>query len=304
MSSITTHYGIDGPIAFEDVDVDADNRLYVDPHAIRLSRGPQPFQQQAVDCMDSFFHEVTRCVLEGTPAAQARGEKLLQEFFEPWETRLGMAKTGFQGHGGASIVGTRIWAALRDDVDALIEVGILRRIEQLPLFIEGVDRDITSDVTTRIIFEALGRFTESMIEQHPEFTSGKHVVKTFVKQVWNPGTQEWDTARITLPVVNGKALLLVPRGWARPTLLMSATRYYETSVLTYAQLQQAVLSSDGKLLTSRKDDLKKQRDLSRGRATNLRLTQRAVQQDENLLEHFESFVARQLRRQSTTRNAA
>lgn len=43
MPTITTHYGITGPVPFVDVEVTADNRLYVDPHAIRLRRTPQPF---------------------------------------------------------------------------------------------------------------------------------------------------------------------------------------------------------------------------------------------------------------------
>ena len=34
--------------------------------------------------------------------------------------------------------------------------------------------------------------------------------------------------RVSLPVADGKTLLLVPTGWARPTLLMSAGRYYGT----------------------------------------------------------------------------
>ena len=42
MPTITTHYGITGPVPFVDVEVTADNRLYVDPHAIRLRRTPQP----------------------------------------------------------------------------------------------------------------------------------------------------------------------------------------------------------------------------------------------------------------------
>ena len=42
MPIITTHYGITGPVPFVDVEVTADNRLYVDPHAIRLRRTPQP----------------------------------------------------------------------------------------------------------------------------------------------------------------------------------------------------------------------------------------------------------------------
>ena len=56
---------------------------------------------------------------------------------------------------------------------------------------------------------------------------------------------------------------------------MSAGRFYDTSVLSYAQLEQAVLSRDGKLLKTPKDLLKTQRALARGRATNLAVTRRA-----------------------------
>lgn len=40
------------------------------------------------------------------------------------------------------------------------------------MFVEGVDRDITSDLTTRLMFEPLGRFTESMLRAYPQFKAG------------------------------------------------------------------------------------------------------------------------------------
>lgn len=75
----------------------------------------------------------------------------------------------------------------------------------------------------------------------------------------------------------------------RPTLLMSAGRFYDTSVLSYAQLEQAVLSRDGKLLKTPKDLLKTQRALARGRATNLAVTRRAHEHDEDLFGLFQGF---------------
>ncbi|NKT56397.1 hypothetical protein GS896_27950 [Rhodococcus hoagii] len=75
-----------------------------------------------------------------------------------------LAKSGFSGHGGAEDVGSWIWQALNNDIYALIAVGKLKQIEDLPLFIEGIDKDITSDITTRIIFEALADFTAHMID--------------------------------------------------------------------------------------------------------------------------------------------
>lgn len=291
MPSITTYYGITGPVPFVDIEVTADNRLYVDPHAIRLRRTPQPFAGQALTCVDTFTREVTDSIIKGTPATRDTGQRLLQRFVEPWETRLGMSATGFRGHGGAEVVGSWIWEALNNDVEALVRVGVLKQIEDLPLFVDGVDRDITSDITTRIIFEPLARFTGHMLDTYPQFTSAEHKVEPYRRQVWNPAIRDWDEARMTLPVVKGRPLLLVPQGWARPTLLMSAGRFYETSVLSFAQLEQAVRASNGRMIKTPKDRLKKQPGLGRGRNTNLRITMQAFQNGEDLLAAFKAFVA-------------
>ncbi|MFE3455968.1 hypothetical protein ACFXKD_00370 [Nocardiopsis aegyptia] len=291
MPQITTHYGIPDPVPFLDVEVTADNRFYVDPHVIRLLKTPQPFAEQALECVDTFFQEVTSSVIEGTSSARQRGQGLLQRFVEPWETRLGMAAEGFHGHGGAELVGTWIWQALNNDVEALVRVGVLRQLEDVPLFVEGVDRDITSDITTRLIFEPLARFTAAMIDLYPQFTNAGHEVDTYRRQVWDPIAREWSEADTALPTVGGKPLLLVPKGWARSTLLMSSGRYYETTVLSFAQLEQAVRGSDGKLLTTPKDRLKAQPGLGRGRLTNLSVTLRAFENEQDLLAGFKAFVA-------------
>ncbi|PPG67756.1 hypothetical protein C5C31_13925 [Rathayibacter rathayi] len=294
MPAVSEFYGIPGPVPFVDVEINADNRLYIDPHAVRLRRSELEFVDEAVDALDSFFGEVTGCVIDGSTSERRRGEDLLQHFVEPWETRLGMATRGFRGHGGASEVGTRIWDTLTDDVEALVRVGVLRQLEDLPLFVDGIDRDITSDVTTRVIYSALARFTASMIQTYPQFTAAGHEVREIEKQVWDPSSLRWTTSDVLLPMANGKELLLVPDGWARRTLLMSAVRFYETSVLSYAQLEQAAILSDGTLAKTPKDLLKQQPDLGRGRETITRVTKRAIGNEDDLLARFKSFVASRL----------
>lgn len=291
LPSIKQYYGISGPVPFNDVNVSADNWLFVDPHAVRLRRSPQPFADEAIECADTFLGEITGSIIEGTPASRQRGERLLQRFTEPWETRMGMAEEGFAGHGGASFIGSLIWDTLNDDVEALVRVGVLRQIEDLPLFVNGVDRDITSDVTTRIMYGPLARFTESMLVAFPEFSAGPHKVGEFKRQVWNSVDREWDEETFTLPIANGKPLVLVPDGWARRNLLMSAGRFYETAVLSFAQLETAVRGSNGKLIKTPKDRLKKEPGLGRGRGTNLRVTMRAFENEQDLLAAFKAFVA-------------
>jgi hypothetical protein len=291
VAHITTHYGIVGPVPFLDVDIDVDNHMFVDPHAIRLQRDPEPFVSEANRATESFFDEVARCARSTSSAiAKRRGLDLLQHFEEPWETRLGLARRGFRGHGGAKDVGSWIWESLTTDLEAFLRVGVLHQIEDLPLFVEGIDRDITSDVTTRIVFDALAGFTADVVQKFPQFRTGGHQVAGFDRQVWDTARLAWTVKNVALPVADGKPLLLVPRHWARPTLLMSARRFYDTSVLTYAQLEQAVRSHEGELLLTPKDVLKQQSALARGRGTNMRVTRRASERDDNLVAIFKQFV--------------
>lgn len=291
-TTVSMFYGLSGPLPFVDVDVDRDNHLYLDPHAIRLSHSPAPFAAQAVQCMDTFFNEVTQCIIDGTPQRLARGESLLQRFTEPWETRLGMSAEGFFGHGGADEIGSLIWETLNGDVEALVRIGVLHQLEDIPLFVEGVDRDITSDLTTRIVYSALSAFTNAMMERFPalDATAG-----TFLMQMWDVDECEWVERAVRLPVAAGRPLLLVPKEWARRNLLMSATRYYETSVLSFAQLEQAVVAADGRVLKTPKDKLQKQADLARGRGTIIRVTARAIANRHDLLAEFKQFVAGRFR---------
>lgn len=287
MAPITTHYGISGTVPFLDVNVETDNRWFLDPRAIRLHGDHDSTSDLANRCTESFFDEVLDCLVRGR---SHRGLRLLQQFSEPRETRLGMSVGGFNGHGGSDDVGSWIWDALAGDVHALWSVGILKQIEDLPLFIKGVDKDITSDITTRIVYQALTEFTARMVSKYPEFTAAHHTVGKYRRQYWNVDTRNWDSKVFTLPIADGNPLILVPRTWARKTLLMSATRYYETKVLDYAQLERAVRLRSGKLVKTPKDRLHREPGLGRGRVTNLDVTRRAHAQGEDLINKFKRFV--------------
>ncbi|NKT46169.1 hypothetical protein GS908_01220 [Rhodococcus hoagii] len=111
-----------------------------------------------------------------------------------------------------------------------------------------------------------------MIDTYPQFKSGGHRTARSKCQAWDVVASDWMDKSFELPVVDGKPLLLVPSSWARPSLLMSATRYYETKVLDYAQLERAVRLSTGKLVKTPKDQWMHEPGLGRGRVTNLSIT--------------------------------
>lgn len=293
MTSITSHYGIYGRVPFLDTRVDADNQAFVDPRAIRESAAVDPFAASAVHSIDTFFGTVSSCAMSSNPADRKYGHDLLTKFAEPWETRLGMSKDGYRGKGGAEDVGRWIWESMTTDLLALLNLGVFARLEQLPLFVEGVDRDITSDITTRIVFEPLVQFTASMLTAYPQFTAGRHVLEVVNRQVWNPTMRAWEVRKVFLPSVDGAPLLLVPHGWARSRLLMSAGRYHGTTLLGYVQDERAVEVS-GELVRTPKRELRRLPELRYVRPTNRSVTTRAAEESVDLLAMFDLFVAERL----------
>lgn len=283
MASITDHFGITGDVPFVDVDLTTDTKQYVDPHRIRLRGVPTKTSADALKCLDTFLDAVTHAVLTADPA----GTSLLADFTEPRETRLGMAAQGSNGHGSSAEIGQHIWKVLSTDLHALFDIGILKHLEDLPVFVHGIDRDITSDITTRIIYSPLVDFTTEMIQRYPVIGAQ---MTSLDKRIWDPGSESWTTRTVSLPAVDGKALLLVPQQWVGTSLLLNATRFYETEMLTYAQAEQAIVLANGKINRPTKDQLKKQPELPRGRDTHLEVTLRAHANGDDLMGLFRFFA--------------
>lgn len=290
MTTVTQYYGITTKVPFLDVNVGDDNALFVDPFAIRLGLGPKRFATQANKATETFFDEVTRCAVSTSVADRAHGLALLQRFTEPKETRLGLSAAGFDGHGGAERVGADIWDVLTTNAHALVRVGILKRIEDMPLFVEGVGNDITSDLTTRVIYLPLVAFTQAMMTKFP-LLRGKTGVLNVTRQVWNAKTLAWDEDDFDLPTVDGRPLLLVPKPWARHDLLLNAGRFYDTSLLSHVQLRRATRTKDGKLLKTPKDRLREEEGLQRSYETIVSQVEAAYRRDKSdLVEEFKRFA--------------
>lgn len=298
MTSITQHYGISGSVPFCDVDIHVDNRLFLDACMVRMTAGPEPYQTQALHCLESFFETVARYAMSTAPSDKVRGRAMLQQFVEPRETRFGLAAHGFRGHGGAEDVGSAIWDVLsNDNLVALMGVGVLSRVEHLPLFVTGVGDDITSDVTTRLMLSALAGFTLQVLARFPEFTAASHRTAVVERQVWDPVDLTWAVRRFELPVVEGEPLLLVPTGWARGNLLMSSERFYEKTVLDFIQAERATMLPSGQLYKSPKRVLRASPGVRPGVSTNRAAALRALHSDTDLIKAFEDHIRVRLRRE-------
>lgn len=290
MTTITEYYGIKTSVPFVDVSVEQDTPLFVDPFRIRLSSAPHPHFENATKCLDSFFNSIASAILLPSPKAESSAMEALAKFREPRETRLGYTRGGFRGHGGAEDVGNAIWRALNQDAEALLRVGVLKRIEDIPLFVENVAEDRCSDITTRIAYGPLADFTNEMMRVYPELQLRHHSPITVERQIWDPENACWSLRQMQLPSIDGEPLLLVPKGWAGSSILMNSGRYFETHVLWFVQQKHAV-EIDGRPVLPTKKQLLKQKTPPRGHLTNIEITLSARDEGLDLLSLYREWVA-------------
>lgn len=283
MTQITSDFGIIGPVDFLDVHVERDNLLFIDPSAIRfVARQGDQYAQEADRSLTDFFDYVLQMLSSSNPADRRVGEGALQQFSELKETRLGMSRRGFDGHGAAEELGTQIWTQLSTNPLCKHAIATLKYIEDVPLFVDGIDKDITSDLTARIILLTLEKFTADMMAKHPEFQLTRPTT-TVTTHYWDQHQKVWANKTITLPEANGVPLLLVPKGIVNYKLSMTYGQYYGVPLLDYIKEENLmeVAGPKGPKIVARytKKELKEMPQYAKSRVTNEVQTARIFQAD-------------------------
>lgn len=277
-------------LPFLDVDLDKDNLLFIDPRAIRIASLREDFNsneyaKRAVVLMDSFFYIITAAVLEQslTGAVDLHAQELLKKFKEPNETRLGMSVKSPKGIGGGEVVGKNIWDVLSKDLLVLVKIGLLKQVEELSVFVPKVGKDITSDLTTRLIFKVLVEFTQDMMNRYAKLGASGRKAKNL--RAWDLNPTQWIEKEFYLPHYKGNPLLLVPREWVRPNPVISREKYFQNGCLTYIQKKQTTRDSEGKLKRPSKKDLREKSGYTCNLNNIIDITLQAHEDKENLVEY-------------------
>jgi hypothetical protein len=224
---VSNHYKLgrdQGSLEFIDVDIRDDIPLFIDPGAIRLLG--TTFSRECVSLIQSFFGHVLECIRTGR---DEEARDLLASLNEPNETRLGLSSGRSAGHGMGDGLAIKLWDALRSS--RAVRTGLLQDLEETALFVEGIDRDIISDIVTNIIVEPLVAFTQTMATKY-----GIPVKQGIAVHVWDRRHRTWMAQSVSLPLAGGRPLLLVPRMFVRRRQgVFAADRYYRHFVVPYLQ---------------------------------------------------------------------
>ncbi|MGG5172409.1 hypothetical protein ACQR35_09570 [Pseudarthrobacter sp. J1738] len=177
-------------------------------------------------------------------------------------------------------MGQLLWDELRTTV---CRSAALSKLEDLALFVTGVGKDLTSDMTTRVIIGVLVEFTQEIMQLYPSLAVG--AVSRMVR-IWDTQTLDWIDQEVFLPFANGIQLLLIPVEWARGNLLMASRSFYNRKATETLQEEQTVVRGDVKLIPSKR--LLKQQNPE---VKKLNGSQAVVYlPDRNLVEEFRADV--------------
>lgn len=219
-------------VDFVDIDITNDTPLYIDPHF--LASRTDAWSRDATTSIRSFFRHFLTLVRSGE---QDEAFQLFLCLREPNETRLGMSRARSQGRGVGQEDARKIFDSLLES--KAVHTGLVEDIEDCRIFVERVDKDKASDMTTNIIRSQLIRYTQRQcklwkIPVTQDVPSGK---------IWSRAEKRWHEAYEEMLVVSGNKLLLVPKGIVAFNLAYTPQCYHQHFVLNYLQSHHLSINS-------------------------------------------------------------
>ncbi len=155
MPRFSEHFGIgltQAELDFVDVSNEYDTPVYVDPYAIEIQ--DDLWSSQASEYIRTFFSEVLDALTNGDTD---RAAALMSNLTEPRETFLGVSSDSPRGRGVGRGQALQLIAAIRNS--RAFQSGLLSDLSEMALYVDGIDRDKISDLTTNIIRALLVEYT-------------------------------------------------------------------------------------------------------------------------------------------------
>lgn len=234
---------------FIDIDITRDIPLFLDPFF--LGNRKDKWSSEATLTLRSFFQKLIDLTMAGE---EKTARQLFEYLHEPNSTCLGMSTGIPEGRG----VGKEDTSKIYDNLlkSKAIQTGLLQDIEDNILFVDNFGKDKLSDMTTNIIRKHLIDYTQAQCNLH-NIPLTNNIPSEFY---WSRQNGLWQNEYTQMLVVNGKKILLVPKGVVSFSDSYTPERYYNHFVLNFLQNEHLKINSalvkqrtDGTKYVTKKD---------------------------------------------------
>ncbi len=228
---------------FVDIDVTRDLPLFLDPFFLGLRK--DKWSTEATLTLRSFFQKLIDLIRNGD---EDNAKALFDYLHEENSTCLGMSV----GEPGGKGVGQGDSLKIYENIlkSKAIQTGLIQDIQDNILFVDYFGKDKLSDMTTNIIKSHLIEYTIAQCNLHNIPVTNNIPTGFF----WSRQDEQWITQYSSVLVINGKPILLVPKGVVSFSEDYTPTNYYNHFVLNFLQNENIKLNTA--LVQERKDGRK------------------------------------------------
>ena len=212
-------------LEFLDIYANQDISLFLDPYGIS-ALGTQ-WSSECEQHITGFFQYLVDSIRNGDKKSI---QKLLNALHEVDEVALGYSLDQPHGKGIGKLQAFEIQTAFENSQAALS--GDIKDIADCALMIPGINRDKISDITSNILKKKLIEFTQEQCIKHNIPTQRVAVNNTFDYE-----SLTFTSFYTNLPVINGKAKILLPITSVRRDPQLSKDKYYRNFVLEFLKAE-------------------------------------------------------------------
>lgn len=210
-------------LEFVDIYINADRKFFLDP--AKLLNYDDAMSIQMSNSIVKYFEKLLQYIREEDRLNSLR---LLSGLREPKEIHLGYATKGYIGNAVGGVKGEKIYRKLSES--NAVKTGLLKDLEESALLVEGINRDIISDMTVMITKRYLIKFTQKQCKKYQvpmrRIKAGK---------VWDEKQEDWVDLEAELPVYNNKPMILVPKKIVSNKLMLDSQDFYRNELLSFVQ---------------------------------------------------------------------
>lgn len=206
---------------FVDVNNKRDTPVYVDPYAIEVR--DDIWAAKASEHLRVFFKEVLDAIRDGN---HDRAHDLMSHLSEPRETFLGVSKDNPKGRGVGPGQSAQLIRAI--ERSRAYQSGLLSDLSEMALYVEGIDRDKISDLTTNVIRGLLVQYTQEQSQLYDiplRRYSGP--------PLWDVARRNWISQEVMLPNIQRDVVLLVPKYIVRRRLSIDSQEFYNKQITNF-----------------------------------------------------------------------